>query len=260
RPWPRVLRQLVRRLPRLRQLLLRLLPQPVGIGARLLLLPPRARRADHRGAEIERHRAPRGNLPRARSDGGAGSAVRTAVPRAAVRADQAARARRAHVARPAAGALSRSVDRRVSVHAALLSVALLFSANYIISKLAMRALRPLVFAWLRMLGAAIVLNVIIRERAPAPLTQRDRWAMVGFAALGIVCNQTFFLAGLALTDAHIAAILITMLPVFVLGVSIALGRERASAARIGGVAPAAAGAPGLLGGWGVPGAMESPCR
>ena len=128
------------------------------------------------------------------------------------------------------------------VHLALTTVAVLFSANYIISKLAMRSFHPLVFAYLRVVGAAAVLNLIIHERDPAPLTGDDRRAIVGFAALAIVINQTFFLGGLALTDAHIAAILLTTLPVFVLGASIALGRERASATRIGGIALAAGGA------------------
>src|SRR5262249_24546263 len=134
---------------------------------------------------------------------------------------------------------------------------ILFSANYIISKLAMRAFHPLVFACLRVAGAAIVLNVVIRERDPAPLTRRDAWQIVGFASLAIVINQTFFLAGLALTNAHVAAILITPLPVFVLAASITLGRERASAAKIGGIALAAAGALLVLGGEGFAGATKS---
>ena len=40
------------------------------------------------------------------------------------------------------------------VHGALTTVAVLFSANYIISKLAMRAFHPLVFAFLRVVGSA----------------------------------------------------------------------------------------------------------
>jgi drug/metabolite transporter (DMT)-like permease len=145
----------------------------------------------------------------------------------------------------------------LAVHAALLTVAILFSANYIISKLAMRAFAPLTFAYLRVAGSAIVLNAVIRERDPAPLTRRDRWELVAFAALAIVINQTFFLAGLSLTDAHVAAILITTLPVFVLAASIVLKRERGSAAKIGGIALAAAGALLVVGGEGFAGATKS---
>jgi drug/metabolite transporter (DMT)-like permease len=150
------------------------------------------------------------------------------------------------------------MGRRVlRVHTALTVVALLFSANYIVSKLAMRAFNPLVFAYLRVVGSAIVLNLIIHEREPAVLTRRDAWQLAGFAMLAIVINQTFFLSGLALTSAHVAAILITTLPVFVLGASIALGRERATAAKIGGIALAAAGALLVVGGEGFAGATKS---
>src|SRR5690349_14725531 len=128
------------------------------------------------------------------------------------------------------------------VHAALLLVALLFSINYIISKLAMRAFNPLVFAYLRVAGAAIVLNLVVHERDPAPLTRRDAWQLAGFAVLGVVINQTFFLTGLHFTTADVAAILITAIPVFALGAAMAVGRERASAAKVGGIALAAAGA------------------
>lgn len=143
------------------------------------------------------------------------------------------------------------------VHAALVTVALLFSANYIISKLAMRAIAPLVFAYLRVVGSAIVLNAVLREREPAPLTSRDRWHLAGFALLAIVINQTFFLAGLSLTSAHVAAILITTLPVFALGTSILLGRERATAKKIAGIALAGAGAILVVGGEGFEGAAKS---
>lgn len=141
------------------------------------------------------------------------------------------------------------------VHGALTTVAILFSANYIISKVAMRQVNPLVFAYLRVVGSAIVLNLIVHDRAK--LTRRDAWHLAGFATLAIVINQTFFLSGLALTSAHVAAILITTLPVFVLGASIALGRERATAAKIGGIALAAAGALLVVGGEGFEGTTKS---
>ena len=121
----------------------------------------------------------------------------------------------------------------------------------------MRAIHPLVFAYLRVVGAAIVLNMVIHERDPAPLSRRDGWHLAGFATLAIVINQTFFLGGLALTSAHIAAILLTTLPVFVLAASMALGTEPASAAKIGGIALACGGALLVVGGEGFAGATKS---
>ena len=143
------------------------------------------------------------------------------------------------------------------VHSALATAALLFSANYIISKFAMHAFNPLVFAYLRVVGAAIVLNAVIRERTPATLTRHDRWHLAGFALLGVVINQTFFLTGLAFTSAHVAAILITTIPVFALGAAIALGRERSTAAKISGIALAAGGALLMVGGEGFEGTTKS---
>ena len=132
------------------------------------------------------------------------------------------------------------------LHGALFIVALLFSANYVISKLGMREFSPLSFAWLRVFGSAVVLSVLARNEAPIP--RDDRMQLSGFTILGVVINQTFFLAGLSLTSVHAAAILITTIPVFALGAAILAGRERASAQRVGGIALAGAGALLVVGG------------
>jgi drug/metabolite transporter (DMT)-like permease len=130
--------------------------------------------------------------------------------------------------------------RHLQVHGALLTVAILFSLNYIISKLAMQAFAPLVFAYLRVLGSAILLNIIVHDRTP--LSRPDAWRLAGYSVLAVVLNQSFFLAGLSLTTAHVAAILITTIPAFALGAAMILGRERATAGKVGGIALAAAGA------------------
>lgn len=132
------------------------------------------------------------------------------------------------------------------LHAALFSVAFLFSLNYLISKLGMREFSPLVFAWLRVAGAAIVLNVIARGE-PA-LSRDDSRRVTWFAVLGVVINQSFFLGGLALTTVQVAALLITTIPVFALAAAIAAKQETASAARIAGIALAGAGALLVVGG------------
>jgi drug/metabolite transporter (DMT)-like permease len=139
------------------------------------------------------------------------------------------------------------VTRNVSlrVHGALLAVAVLFSINYIISKVAMRVFDPLAFAWLRVAGSAILLNAAIPRVA---LDRADKRRIAGFAILGVVLNQTLFLGGLALTSAHVAAILITTIPVFALGVAIMHGLERGTANKIGGIALGCAGALLVVGG------------
>src|SRR4029077_10772380 len=130
--------------------------------------------------------------------------------------------------------------RHYHVHAALTTVAILFSLNYIISKLSMQAFAPLVFAYLRVVGAAFILDLLVRD--PQPIACADSWRLIGFSILGVVLNQSLFLAGLSLTSAHVAAILITMIPVFALVAALILGYERATALKISGIALAAAGA------------------
>lgn len=141
------------------------------------------------------------------------------------------------------------------VHAALFTVALLFTANYIISKLGMREFAPLSFAWLRVAGGALLMMVIARNEAP--LSREDSWRVAGFAVLGVAINATLFLVGLSMTTVQVAAILITTIPVFVLAVAIALGRETASATRIGGIVLAGIGALLVVGGESLAGTPRS---
>lgn len=141
------------------------------------------------------------------------------------------------------------------IHAALFTVAFLFSVNYVISKLGMREFAPLTFAWLRVAGSAIVLTLLARGEAPLEREDRGRIALYGL--LGVVINQACFLSGLSFTTVQVAAILITTIPVFTHAVAIVVGSERASANRIGGIALAGAGALLVVGGEGVAGTGKS---
>jgi drug/metabolite transporter (DMT)-like permease len=132
----------------------------------------------------------------------------------------------------------------------MFAVAALFSLNYIVSKVAMHSFAALSFAWLRVVGAAIVLNVFAPGRG---FTRSDSWRITGFAILGVVLNQTMFLAGLSLTNAHVAAILITLIPVFTLIVAIILRLERTTVMKVSGIALALAGALLVVGGEGTSG-------
>jgi len=146
---------------------------------------------------------------------------------------------------------------RLRVHLALVAVALLFSLNYVASKIGMHAFTPLSFGYLRVLGSAIVLNILpVRQRAER-LTAADWKRVAGYSLLGVVINQSLFLGGLSLTSAHVAAILMTAIPVFALAAAIVLGRERATAAKVGGITLAFAGALLLVAREGLTGASKS---
>lgn len=142
------------------------------------------------------------------------------------------------------------------VHAALSVVAVLFSSNYIISKLAMGSFPPMAFAWLRVVGSAVILNAMT-PRADGVLKRADWREIALLTLLGVVFNQTLFLSGLALTNAHIASILITTIPVFALAAAIVTGRETGTAAKIGGIALAGFGALLIVGGEGIEGSPRS---
>lgn len=139
-------------------------------------------------------------------------------------------------------------------YGALLSVAVLFSLNYIISKLGMNEFAPLSFAWLRCAGAAVLLWLLARGQS---LPREDARRLIVFAILGVVINQTLFLSGLALTSVQVAAVLVTSTPVFTLAGAILIGQERATAARLGGIALACAGALLVVGGEGLHGTTRS---
>src|SRR4051812_14908263 len=143
------------------------------------------------------------------------------------------------------------------VHAAMASVSVLFATNYIISKIGMHVFNPLTFAYLRVLAAAILLNTVLRERNAAPVLPGDGWRLFSFSILAVVINQTFFLAGLALTTAHAAAILITTIPIFALAAAIVLGRERPTAAKVGGIVLSAIGAVMVVGREGLSGSPRA---
>lgn len=141
------------------------------------------------------------------------------------------------------------------LHAALFTVALLFSINYITSKLGMREIQPMAFAWLRIAVAAVLLSLIARSEPP--LSRDDRRRVSGYAILGVCINAPLFLIGLSMTSVQVAAILITSIPVFALAAAIAFGRERASATRIGGIALAGSGALLVVGGESFTGSFRS---
>jgi drug/metabolite transporter (DMT)-like permease len=143
------------------------------------------------------------------------------------------------------------------LHGALFAVNLLFAINYIVSKLGMHAFDPFTFAYLRVLGAAIVMNAILPRRAYAPLTRADAKRVALYAVLGVVLNQSMFLAGLALTSAHVAAILITAVPVFTLVVAMLFREERVTAMKVAGIALACAGALAVVGREGFGGTAKS---
>lgn len=129
------------------------------------------------------------------------------------------------------------------VHLALAAAALLFSANYIVAKIALEHFDPFAFVWLRMAGAALLLQLVLRGRGHRAILPRGEWRSAAlYAFLGVVVNQLMFITGLSLTTAHEAAILITTIPIFTLIAAVVLKSESVRFINVLGILIAAAGA------------------
>ena len=138
----------------------------------------------------------------------------------------------------------------MAVHLALLTVSLLFGANYVVAKLALREVTPLDLVMLRTAGAAAVLFAASalpgRVRVAAPLTRSDVARLVLYSLLGATINQLCFLGGLARTTATNASLMLVTIPLMTLALAALLGRERATPRGVLGIVIGLAGALVLL--------------
>lgn len=128
------------------------------------------------------------------------------------------------------------------VHAALLSVQVIFGGFHVVAKLVLGHLDPFSLMALRV-GLATPILVLIAwrvDRVMPRLGDLPHLALLGF--LGVFANQLLFINGLELTTATNAAILMPSIPVFAVAVGAALGIERVGPYRTLGIVLAAAGA------------------
>jgi len=134
-------------------------------------------------------------------------------------------------------------DHGLRVHAVLVAIQVVFSTLPVATKLVLPVIEPLAVSALRIFGSALAFAAVkwvrTRERVRSA---RDLLALAGLALVGVVLNQVLFLLGVARTTAVHANILITTIPVFTLAVALVLGRERLSAAKLGGILLAGSGA------------------
>jgi drug/metabolite transporter (DMT)-like permease len=110
---------------------------------------------------------------------------------------------------------------------ALIVVQILFGVNYVVSKVVVDALPPLVWASARIIVASLVMvSIAILSRRKHPEDGRDFFIpLIGFSLLGIIINQGSFLLGLHYTTATNSAILNTLIPVFTLLIVTMRGQE-----------------------------------
>lgn len=138
----------------------------------------------------------------------------------------------------------------LKVHAALFTVALLFSINYVIAKWIMPLyLMPFGIIVLRVWGSTLLFSVLhyfwVREKVQ---NRRDLAYMALCSLLGIVANQLMFFKGLSLSSPINTAILMTLSPIIILAVAVALRKEKLNLAKSLGIVLGALGAYLLIGG------------
>jgi drug/metabolite transporter (DMT)-like permease len=124
----------------------------------------------------------------------------------------------------------------------------MFATWPIVGKVALRAVPSVALVAFRVAGAALAFILIgaLRGRIGS-IKKRDWPLLIASSLLGVVLNQWLFVKGLSLTSVINATLLGTLIPVFTLLVSIAMGIDRASFRRLIGICLAAAGVLYLIG-------------
>jgi len=134
------------------------------------------------------------------------------------------------------------------VHLAMIAVQVFFASLTVVAKFVLPSVSPVGIVFFRVAGGALAFTALhrlfVRERVT---DRRDLATLAGLALLGVVLNQILFLEGVKRTTAINTNILVTTMPGFTLAIALVLGRERATWAKVGGIALAAAGAVFLIG-------------
>ncbi|MBC6698013.1 DMT family transporter [Hymenobacter puniceus] len=135
------------------------------------------------------------------------------------------------------------------VHSALFVVALIYAANYSISKDVMpQYMGPFGLVLLRVVGATVFFGIVSRIVAPQDRIQgrADNLRAVACGILGIGLNQLLFFSGLNLTSPINASLIQTIAPVVTVLASAVLLGEKLTLPRLAGIALAGAGAASII--------------
>ncbi|MCK8523063.1 DMT family transporter [Aquimarina sp. D1M17] len=134
------------------------------------------------------------------------------------------------------------ISNKARAHIALLSVNMIYGANYLIAKgLMPNKLEASALVFLRISGAG-VLFFILKLFSKEKVDRKDipRLALCGF--LGVAANQFFSMNGLNLTSPVDAAIIITAMPIYTVIISRFLLKEPFTVQRIVGITLGGSGA------------------
>ena len=128
----------------------------------------------------------------------------------------------------------------------MLLVVFFWALNFVIGKVALREMPPLMVAGLRTLLSGAFVWPIYFARA-SKREPHERWTASEFPLLalvgivGVVLNQLFFIIGLSMTSVAHAAIIVATSPLLVLVVAWRVGQETITARRLAGMLVAMGG-------------------
>lgn len=137
-----------------------------------------------------------------------------------------------------------NLDRRPSIapHTALVGVQLFFGSLPVIGKIVIKTIPAFGLVGFRVGITAVSFAVIQGARGRFWLRdKRDYAKLAALSLFGVTFNQLLFITGLSLTKASNTSLLASMIPIFTLSVSSALGVERLRGLKIAGVVLAFAG-------------------
>lgn len=141
---------------------------------------------------------------------------------------------------------SLSSKQRLSAHAALLAVAFIYGANYLIAKgLMPELIPPSGFIVLRVVGALVLFGLLFMFNYE-PIDKRDLLRFFFCGLTGVAINQLFFFNGLSLTSPLNASIIMTSNPILVMVMSAIILKTRITSRKIAGIVLGASGAISLL--------------
>ncbi len=141
---------------------------------------------------------------------------------------------------PAAAVAPGGVDP-LPGYVAAASCVLIWGANYSIAKRALLEIDPLAIACTRAAAGVLFFGLVLLARRGRQGLRHGLLRSAPLGLLGVFANQLLFMTGLKRTSAAHSAILIGMLPVFVLLISAVGRQERVSALKLGGILVAFAG-------------------
>lgn len=135
-----------------------------------------------------------------------------------------------------------TTNSNTSPYAALLAVQVAFGTFPVVGKLVLAVLPSVALVGIRIGIAATIFYIFQRTRGSMRLAERrDYILMAIFGLIGVALNQLLFVKGLSLTKATNASLVAVTIPIFAILVGFLIGTEKLRAAKIAGIALAAAG-------------------